>query len=204
MFLFCVNMYMGVTGGRFLSMITSATHPRWPLCSPLWIWSPLIFWRMPWSTGLIFWWLIGGNWRKVPFDDRSSNMAAILDLVTVDYLTNACRRRSIFLVPRGSSIFNMFQFSLNLIVHTPTDKTSQSGAYATPCVALICCCFRNMTRIHRGFLRLLSKVDYAWNVRLATMWKLSWFDYHVVKAALFRWRLSYFQHQPIRKFNFVN
>jgi hypothetical protein len=37
-----------------------------------------------------------GNWRKVPFDDqrrRSSNiaaMAAILDLVSVDYLMNVC------------------------------------------------------------------------------------------------------------------
>jgi hypothetical protein len=41
-------------------------------------------------------WLIGGNWRKVPFDDqryRSSNMAAmaaIFYLVSIDYLTNAC------------------------------------------------------------------------------------------------------------------
>jgi hypothetical protein len=42
-----------------------------------------------------FLWLIGGDWRKVPFDDqlrRSSKIAAtsaILDLVSVDYLTNA-------------------------------------------------------------------------------------------------------------------
>jgi hypothetical protein len=38
---------------------------------------------MPGSTGLIFWWLIWGSWRKDPFDDRSCNMAAtaaILDL----------------------------------------------------------------------------------------------------------------------------
>jgi hypothetical protein len=39
--------------------------------------------------------LLGGNWRKVPFDDQlrcSSKMAttaAILDLVSVDYLTKA-------------------------------------------------------------------------------------------------------------------
>jgi hypothetical protein len=39
---------------------------------------------------------LGGNWRKVPFNDqrcRSSNtaaMAAILDLVSVNYLLNAC------------------------------------------------------------------------------------------------------------------
>jgi hypothetical protein len=49
------------------------------------------------TSGLIdpiFLWLIGGDWRKVPFDDhlrRSSKMAAtaaILDLVSVDYSTN--------------------------------------------------------------------------------------------------------------------
>jgi hypothetical protein len=40
-------------------------------------------------------WLIGDDWRKVPFHDqrcRSFEMAAtaaILDLVSVDYLTNA-------------------------------------------------------------------------------------------------------------------
>jgi hypothetical protein len=44
---------------------------------------------------LIFLWLIGGHQRKVLFDDqlcRSSKMAAstaILDLVSIDYLTNA-------------------------------------------------------------------------------------------------------------------
>jgi hypothetical protein len=29
---------------------------------------PSIIWRMPVSTGPIFSWLIGGDWRKVPFD----------------------------------------------------------------------------------------------------------------------------------------
>jgi hypothetical protein len=58
-----------------------------------------------------------GNWRKVPFNGqrrRSSNaaaMAAILDFVSVDYLTNACRLVRFF----GAS----------------------PGAYATPCVALV-------------------------------------------------------------------
>jgi hypothetical protein len=33
---------IGVTGGRFLSMIISANHPRWLLHPPSWIWSPLI------------------------------------------------------------------------------------------------------------------------------------------------------------------
>jgi hypothetical protein len=70
---------LGVTGGRFLSMSSSATHPRWPLRLPFWIWLPLIFSPTPGSTRLIFWWLIAGNWRKIPFDDqrrRLSNMAA--------------------------------------------------------------------------------------------------------------------------------
>jgi hypothetical protein len=35
---------LGVTGGKFLSMISSATHPRWLPCSSSWIWFPLIFW----------------------------------------------------------------------------------------------------------------------------------------------------------------
>jgi hypothetical protein len=30
----------------------------------------LIFWPTPGSTGPIFLWLIGGGWRKVPFDDE--------------------------------------------------------------------------------------------------------------------------------------
>jgi hypothetical protein len=48
------------------------------------------------TNAWVDWWLIGGDWRKVPFDDqrrRSSNMAAmaaILDLVSIDYLMNAC------------------------------------------------------------------------------------------------------------------
>jgi hypothetical protein len=59
---------------------------------------------MPGSTGVIFWWLIGGNWRKVPFIDqlrhssKMAAMAAILDLVSIDFLTNACVDRSDFLV----------------------------------------------------------------------------------------------------------
>jgi hypothetical protein len=56
---------------------------------------PSIIGQTPGSIDLIFLWLIGGDWRKVPFDDqlrRSSKMAAtatILDLVSVDNLTNA-------------------------------------------------------------------------------------------------------------------
>jgi hypothetical protein len=62
--------------------------------------------------------------------------AAILDLVSVDYLTNACVDWSDFLVAHwGPSIFTMFHFSLNLIFHTPTDNF-HSGAYATPCVTI--------------------------------------------------------------------
>jgi hypothetical protein len=50
---------------------------------------------MPGSIHPIFLWLIGGDYRKIRFDDqlrRSSKMAttpAILDLVSIDFLTNA-------------------------------------------------------------------------------------------------------------------
>jgi hypothetical protein len=87
----------------------------------------------------IFLWLIGGDWRKVPFDDqcrRSSNMAAkaaILDLVSVDYLTNACVDWSNFFCGSlGSSIFTIFHFSLSLIFH-PTDNFPLGGHM--PCFA---------------------------------------------------------------------
>jgi hypothetical protein len=43
---------------------------------------PSIIGQTPWSIDLIFLWLIGGDYRKVHFDDQlgcSSKMAAILD-----------------------------------------------------------------------------------------------------------------------------
>jgi hypothetical protein len=58
----------------------------------------LIFWPTPGSTGSIFWWLIGGDWRKVLFIDQSRHssnmaaMAAIFDLVSINYLTERLRR----------------------------------------------------------------------------------------------------------------
>jgi hypothetical protein len=84
---------LGVTRGRFLSMISTATH-----------------------------------------------LAAILDLVSVDFRTNSCVDWSDFLVAHwGSSMFTMFHFSLNLIFHTPTDNfpLGGGGACATPCVVLV-------------------------------------------------------------------
>jgi hypothetical protein len=44
-----------------------------------------------WVIWSDFLWLIGGHWRKVPFNDQwhHSFEAAILDLVSVDSLTNA-------------------------------------------------------------------------------------------------------------------
>jgi hypothetical protein len=63
------------------------------------------FWTNAWvDDGSDFWWLIGDDWGKVPFDDQlrhSSKMApvpAILDLVSIDFLTNACVDWSDFLV----------------------------------------------------------------------------------------------------------
>jgi hypothetical protein len=58
-------------------------------------------------------------------------MAAILALVSVDYLTNACVDWSDFFVAHwghwGSSIFTMFHFSLSLIFHTLTDNIPLGG-----------------------------------------------------------------------------
>jgi hypothetical protein len=118
-------------------MVSSTTHPKWSLCPPSWIWFALIFSPTTWV-----------NWSdflKVPFDDQrrlSFNMvamAAILDLVSVDYLTNACVDWSEFLLAHwGISIFTMFHFSLDLSIHPPpTDNFPLGGAYATPCVALV-------------------------------------------------------------------
>jgi hypothetical protein len=78
-------------------MISSAAHPRLDLVS-------VYFLTNAWVAGPIFWCLIGGDWRKVPFDDQlrhSSKMAAIpaiLDLVSIDVLTNARVDWSDFLV----------------------------------------------------------------------------------------------------------
>jgi hypothetical protein len=79
-------------------MISSAAHPRWPLqppswILPSWIWFPSIF---NWSN---FWWLIGGDWRKVPFDDhiRHSSKTAAMPAI-LDFLTNAWVDWSDFLV----------------------------------------------------------------------------------------------------------
>jgi hypothetical protein len=55
--------YWGVTRGRFLSMISFAAHPRWPLRPPSLIWFPSITGQTPGSIDLIFMWLIGGDYR---------------------------------------------------------------------------------------------------------------------------------------------
>jgi hypothetical protein len=49
---------LGVTGGRFLLMISSATHPRWP---PSWILFPSIRAQTPGLIDPIFLWLIGAG-----------------------------------------------------------------------------------------------------------------------------------------------
>jgi hypothetical protein len=45
---------IGVTGGWFLSMTSTAAHPTWPLRQQSWSLFPLIIWRTPASTGPIF------------------------------------------------------------------------------------------------------------------------------------------------------
>jgi hypothetical protein len=82
-------------------MISSDAHPR---RLPSWIWFPSIGGQTPGSIDPISLWLIGGDYRKVPYDDQlrhSSKMAAtaaILDLVSIDFLTNAWVDWSDFLV----------------------------------------------------------------------------------------------------------
>jgi hypothetical protein len=61
---------LGVPRGGFLSMISSAAHPRWPLRPPSWIWFPSFTEQTPGSVDPIFMWLIGGDQRKGPFDDK--------------------------------------------------------------------------------------------------------------------------------------
>jgi hypothetical protein len=66
-------------------------------------------------------------------------MPAILDLVSIDFLTNAWVDWSDFFVPHlGSSIFTMFHFSLSLIVYTPTDNVPIGGICIA--IALRCPC----------------------------------------------------------------
>jgi hypothetical protein len=65
--------------------------------------------QTPGSILPIFLWHIRGDWSKIPVDDqlrRSSKMAtmaAILDLVSVDFLTNAWVDWSVFLVAHWGS-----------------------------------------------------------------------------------------------------
>jgi hypothetical protein len=80
---------------RFLSMTSAAAHSRCPLRLPSWILFLSIISPTPGSTGPICLWLIGGDWRKVPFVDqrhrsfKMATMGPILDLVSFDCLTNA-------------------------------------------------------------------------------------------------------------------
>jgi hypothetical protein len=125
-------------------MISFATHPRWPLRLPSLISFPSIRAQTPGSIDAIFLWLIEGNEWKVPVDvllRRSSKMvtmAAILDLVSVDYLMNACVNWSnVFVAHWGSSIFTIYHFFLNLNFHIPTDNFPLGGichALCSPCL----------------------------------------------------------------------
>jgi hypothetical protein len=58
---------LGVTRGRFLSMISSAAHLRWPLRPPSWIWFPSIRRQTPASIHPFFCgslgWLEEGSFR---------------------------------------------------------------------------------------------------------------------------------------------
>jgi hypothetical protein len=69
---------LGVTRERFLSMISSAAHPRWPLRPPSWIWFPSITGQTRGSVDLIIMRFIGGDLLMM------ATTAAILDFISVD------------------------------------------------------------------------------------------------------------------------
>jgi hypothetical protein len=79
---FCGSL--GVTRGRFLSMISSAVHPRWPLRPPSWIWFPSFRGQTPVSIDPIFLWLFGVTRGRFLSMISSAAHLAILDLVSVD------------------------------------------------------------------------------------------------------------------------
>jgi hypothetical protein len=84
-----------VTRERFLSMISAAAHPRWPLRLPSWIWfSDQSLGRLVWFFGGS----LGVTGGRFLLMTNMAAMAAILDLVSIDYLTNACVDRSDFFV----------------------------------------------------------------------------------------------------------
>jgi hypothetical protein len=65
-------------------------------------------------------------------------MAAIMDLVSIDFLTNAWVDWSNFLVAHwGSSLSSPCSTSSQTLSSMHPQTTSHSGAYATPCVALV-------------------------------------------------------------------
>jgi hypothetical protein len=70
-------------------MFSSAAHPSWPLRPPSFISFPSIRGQTPGSIDPISLWLIGGDERKVPFDDQLRRSSKILDSVSIDFLTNA-------------------------------------------------------------------------------------------------------------------
>jgi hypothetical protein len=75
------------------------------------------------------WWCSGRLWEV-------RVTAAILDLVSFDYLTNAGVDWFDFGGSLGSSIFTMFHFSINLIFNTPTDNVPLGGGGHMPHLAL--------------------------------------------------------------------
>jgi hypothetical protein len=126
---------IGVTGGKFLSMITSATHPRWRLRPPSWIWSPLIFWPMPGSTGLICWWLEDGSfqWLLIQHGRYGSHLGFGFRRLSDERLSSG----PIFGRLIGGHQSSPCSTSLKTLSSIHPQTMSQSGAYATPCVALV-------------------------------------------------------------------
>jgi hypothetical protein len=86
---------------------------------------PSIIWRAPGSIDSIFLWLIGGDWRKLPIDDQP--------------------HRSFKMAPSWIWFQSNYEFALLTLPWFSTSR-SGGGAYATPCVALVCCMLSNYSR----------------------------------------------------------
>jgi hypothetical protein len=133
------------------------------------IWFPSIIGQTPGSIDQIFLWLIGGDWRKVPFDDHlrhSSKMATILDLVSVNYLTNACRRVRFFGASLGViNLHHVLPKPYRPYTHRQRPNRGHMPRLALPLLseylgvfAFTCICIR----IHSWFGLLCSKPGLFW------------------------------------------
>jgi hypothetical protein len=118
---------LGVTRGRFLSMINSAAHPRWP--------------PQPVLTGPNFGASLGEGSFRWPALIQHGRYGSHLGFgfCQLSDGTPVSTGPDFFVAYWGSSIFTIFHFSLNFIFHIPTDNFPLWGichALCSPCLLL--------------------------------------------------------------------